>query len=121
MISFKKNDAILIGVIIVIISLSAIAILLYQNSQEQGHRIAVIAQNGVEIERIDLDTVEEPRIIELPGEYNETVLIENGRIRFEHADCPSQLCIKSGWLTKLGDMAVCLPNKAIVAIQSDDY
>lgn len=120
MISFKKNDAILIGVIIVIILLSAMAILLYQNSQKQGHRIAVIAQNGVEIERIDLGTVEEPRIIELPGEFNETVLIEKGRIRFEHADCPDKLCIKSGWLSESGDIAICLPNKAIVVIQSDD-
>ncbi len=93
-------------------------IYVYRHSQAQEHRIAVIAQNNVEVARIDLDTVEQPGEIKLPGKFDETIQFEKGRIRFKDADCPDKLCVKSGWLTEIGDIAVCLPNKAIVFIRS---
>lgn len=80
------------------------------------HRIAVIKQDQKVIERIDLNAVTEPREIKLPGKYNETIEVEKGRIRFKEADCPDKICVKTGWLEKPGDTAVCLPNRAVVTI-----
>lgn len=77
---------------------------------------AVITQNDELIEMIDLSAVTEPREITLPGNYHETVRVEPGRIRFLEADCPDLICVRTGWLQEPGEIAVCIPNKAIITI-----
>ena len=44
------------------------------------------------------------------------VAICNGEVSMEDADCPDRLCVKSGAISKAGQMIVCLPNKIIVKI-----
>jgi len=110
----KKNDAILIGVIIII---SLLGLFVFKILDKSDQVIAVIIQNDQIIERIDLHKVKEPRIISVTGNYHNMIKVENGRIRFEESDCPEQICVNTGWMTKFGDIAVCMPNKAIVTIE----
>ncbi|KUG02814.1 membrane associated protein [hydrocarbon metagenome] len=110
----KKNDILLIGIIIVI----SLAALLFINILGKGDRItAVVSQNNTVIERIDLSTVKEPRTITVSGDYHNIIKVEKDRIRFEKSDCPEQICVHTGWLTKYGDIAVCMPNKTIIDIE----
>jgi len=113
----KKKELILLGVMF-------LAVLLYlggqkwqQGKQTDVHGLAVIKQDGQVIERIDLDQVTEKREIILPGPYHEIIEVEPGRIRFQAADCPDKICVHSGWLQQPGDMAVCIPNRAVVKIE----
>ena len=112
----KKHDLILAGMIICIVFIGFGGLKLYQAENNNEPRIAVITQDNVLVERIDLNAVEEPREITLPGPYHEILQVEKGRIRFKEADCPDQICVRRGWLQNPGDMAVCLPNKAIIRI-----
>lgn len=112
----KKHDLILAGIIIFIVLISFGGLKFYQSENKKEPRIAVITQNNVLVERIDLNAVEEPREITLPGPYHEILQVEKGRIRFKEADCPDQICVRRGWLQNPGDMAVCLPNKAVIRI-----
>jgi hypothetical protein len=90
------------------------------NLNKGGHIGAVITQNDKVIKRIDdLDKVEKPYTISVSGDYHNLILVEKGRIRFEKSDCPNQICVHTGWLTKYGDIAVCMPNKAIISIEKD--
>jgi len=82
--------------------------------------VAVIKHNDNIVRTINLSKVQEPERIEIIGEYSETVLVEKGRIRFEEADCPDLVCVKTGWLTKPGDTAVCLPNRVIIKIEGQN-
>jgi hypothetical protein len=89
----------------------------FENHKSLDHnRIAIIKQDQKVIEEINLDAVTEPREIILPGKYHEIVEVEPGRIRFKQADCPDKICVKTGWLENPGDTAVCLPNRAVIAI-----
>jgi len=112
----KKHDIILIGIIIILVLIGLGSIKFHQSQNGKDLRFAEITQNNVLIERIDLNAVEEPREITLPGKYHEIVLVEKGRIRFKETNCPDQICVRTGWLENPGDYAVCLPNKAIVNI-----
>lgn len=119
LVSMRRKRAFLTGLMILIV-LAGWRVWQWQpNVQPYHHRIAIIKQGGKVIERIDLDAVSEPREIRLPGKYNETVRVEKGRIRFQEADCPDKICVKTGWLEKPGDTAVCLPNRAVVTIVDD--
>jgi hypothetical protein len=63
--------------------------------------------------------VKSTQIITVGGKYKETILVEKGRIRFEEANCPDLVCVRTGWLSRQGDIAVCLPNRTIIKIEGE--
>ena len=44
----------------------------------------------------------------------------NGTIAFTHSDCPDQVCINMGELSRVGQSAACLPNWVTVVVVGDD-
>lgn len=46
--------------------------------------------------------------------------IESGTCRMITADCPEQICISQGIIQKEGEMIICLPNKVLIEIISDN-
>jgi hypothetical protein len=113
----KKGDIVLIAVIILLTAAGFAALALYGNSG--GHRIAVIKQDNKVIERIDLDKVKDSREISVKGAYTDIILVEKGQIRFEEANCPNKDCVKTGWITRKGASAVCLPNRTSIRIEGE--
>ncbi|WP_425804467.1 NusG domain II-containing protein [Desulfitobacterium sp. Sab5] len=113
----KKGDLILIGIIFMVVVFSFIGIYFWQKANS-NKLVAVISQDNKVVERIDLNKVEQPRIIKLSGNYHNSIRVEKGRIRYEDSDCPNLVCVNTGWLTKYGDLAVCLPNKMIIDIEN---
>ncbi|MCR1899896.1 NusG domain II-containing protein [Irregularibacter muris] len=112
-----KWDKILITFII-IISLGSIGAITYYKSQAET-LYGIIELEGKEIDRINLLTVEKPYEIKLEnGEDYNIVRVEKGRIAFIDATCPDKDCIEIGWLSGPGETSVCLPNKAIIRIES---
>ena len=96
--------------------LSALLLWLWFSRSGEG-TTAVVSREGRELYRIDLPAVTEPYRIELDGDYCATLLVEHGAIRFEQADCPDQLCVRTGRLTRAGEAAVCLPAEITVQIE----
>ncbi|NEZ47179.1 NusG domain II-containing protein [Clostridium niameyense] len=119
----KKGDKIasIIIAVILIASLSSIAFFKYGKSSKK-EAIAVIKQDGKVIERIDLNKVKEKKkwnIYYKDKDYN-TIILEPHRIRFIDADCHDKVCVKSGWLSKPGETAACLPHKLMIVIEGKD-
>jgi hypothetical protein len=81
---------------------------------------AVITQNGSLIRQINLNDLNNPEYIYLNEGINQVILAEKGRIRFIESDCPNQTCVKTGWLTKSGDRAVCIPSQVVIKIVGDN-
>ncbi|MEL4106607.1 NusG domain II-containing protein [Oscillospiraceae bacterium WX1] len=52
----------------------------------------------------------------VPGQPNVTLLIKDGKICFYESTCPDKICIRSGFLSRPGESAACLPNKVAVQI-----
>ena len=83
-----------------------------------GQLTAEVRQNGVLVQRIALTGLNEPVTFTLTGEYENTVLAENGRVCIQSATCPHQDCVHTGWLTRAGQSAVCLENRVSVTVVS---
>jgi len=116
---FKKGDFILLaGIAAAII---AGILLQFAGKESAGHhKVAVIRQGDTVLHTIDLDAVKEQRRIQIDGDYHNTILVENGRIRYELSDCPDKVCVKTGWLDKPSLTAACLPNRTIVKVTGEN-
>lgn len=113
----KKGDIILVVVLLVVAVSVIAAMVVFKEDNANVEKIAVIKQSNKVLKEIRLNKVGKSERITVGGSYKNIILIENGEIRFEESTCPDKVCVKTGWLTKEGDMAVCLPNQVIVKIE----
>ena len=44
------------------------------------------------------------------------IIIHQGKVRFESSPCRSQYCVHQGWLSRAGQVAICLPNRVSVEL-----
>ncbi len=112
----KKGDIFLIAVILFFVFTGIILPKVFKE-KANVHIVAIIKQGDKVIKEIDLDKIKEPQRMEIHGEYSLVISVEKGRIRFEEADCPDKLCVKTGWISKPGDTSVCLPGRTIIKIK----
>ncbi len=83
---------------------------------KSGAPVAVIEQDGKEVRRVELNSITQPETLVLDGEISVTVLLEPGQVSIIHSDCPDQICVNTGVLTRPGQSAVCLPARVAVRI-----
>jgi len=115
-----KRTKIWLMVFILIISVSFGVILSGKAEEDRGNKIAGIYQEGSVIYSIALDSVKKPYFIKIKGERGiNTVTVEPGRICVSEADCPDKSCVNCRWISKPGQMVVCLPNRLMIKIESE--
>lgn len=90
------------------------------NNQESKEVYAIIKKDDEIIKEINLSSLKERELIQVSGQYNELIVAEQKKICFMSTDCNDRLCIKSGWLSKPGQIAVCLPNRTLIKIVRGD-
>lgn len=81
--------------------------------QKDSPKTAIIMHDGEIFKEVDLSS-DEKQSISVAGCV---LIVENRSVRFESADCPDKLCVKSSALSKAGDTSACLPNKVVVTIK----
>jgi hypothetical protein len=108
-------------VVLGMLIISSLGVLLYRYVQPKDRLIAEVVQENVVIQTMDLGSVEKMQTISIVNnkEHKNVIQIESGKIRFVDADCPDQVCVHAGWLTKPGDVAVCLPNKIYIRVTGE--
>lgn len=106
--------------ILVLVVAAALLMLVLTNHRETARSIAVIIQNGEIIRRIDLNEINTPMVFAYEGEYPGTIEAEKGRIRFLEADCPDKVCVRTGWISRNGQIAVCLPDNIMIKIEGSE-
>jgi hypothetical protein len=111
--NLKYGDFLVILAIILIAVLFVVSF--YEGNTDE--KIAIVSQNGIVLDRIELNKISDRYEINYFGEYPGTIEINNGRIRFLHADCPDQVCVNTGWIDRPGQIAVCLPAGVIIKIE----
>ncbi len=110
----KKGDFIVLAAI-----LAAEAILLFFALRPAaGGAYAVVSVDGETVLTVPFDAA--PRVYTVQGALG-PVDIEagGGRARFLHADCPDQVCVKSGWLSLPGRPAACVPNGVLLVVEGE--
>lgn len=85
----------------------------------QGHgQQASIWVDGQVMEVLSLD---DPRKLSVTGPLGVSVLeIRDHKIRFLDSPCRGKVCVHGGWLTEVGELLACLPNKVMVRILGSD-
>lgn len=112
---FNKKDFLIISVILIISIISYFIYIQFFNSANST--IAEILIDDTVIYTTVLDEDKEFTLPELP---NITFEISSGKIRFLHSDCPDKVCVNTGFISHAGQLAVCLPNHAVLKISSTD-
>ena len=112
---FRPADLILLAAAAAV----CLVLLLWQHSAGNADCTAVIEQDGQELRRISLSALTQEERIDLGGDCHVVLLVEPGAISFLSSDCPDQICVRTGKLTKPGQAAVCLPARISVRLEGE--
>ena len=106
----KLNNKPLLGDwLVIIISLVAV-IFMFQLfwSTEQGSKLK-IRQGDKIIGTYDLN---QTRDLHIHGALGDSLIsIVQGKVRFKQSPCRNQYCVHQGWLSRAGQVAICIPNQ----------
>ena len=111
----KKKDIILIAVILAV-SLAGLIFLKMQ--KHPGGRYAVVYIDGEEYGKYDLAVPKEILIDNAHG--HNKIVIENGCVRMEEADCPDLICVHHKSISYDKENIICLPHRLIVEVQGGE-
>ena len=114
----KKNDILLIGVILVLALAAYVGVSIFQDATTYNAE-ALVLIDGEEYGRfpLDIDVVER---IELPdGSYN-VLVIEEGKADVTEASCPDGICVNHRAVSRQKQSITCLPNKLVVEIRNGE-
>lgn len=102
-------------VIIVLVLALALAVALPFYLRPNDVLTCEIVQDGEIVQTVKLtDAADEQIVIE--GTVTNHIEITADGVRFAESNCPDQVCVRSGLLTRAGQSAVCLPNRVIVRL-----
>ena len=115
----KKNDVILIAVLLVAALLTAGGMRIWQMNNTKDTANVVVTIDGEVYGAYPLSEDRTERI-ELPdGSYN-TLIISDGYADVSEASCPDQICVKHNHIRYSKESIVCLPNKVVVTVEGDE-
>ena len=107
---FKFNHKPLIGDwLVIFVSIIAIIFMFQQFwSIEQASKLKIRQGNKV-LGIYDLNHMRELEIHGAVGDAH--ISISQGKVRFKQSPCYNQYCVHQGWLSRAGQVAICLPNQ----------
>jgi len=114
----KKLDCCLTIVLLALVLVSLAALYLLQGRPAGENLTVEIYKNDRLYRSMPLaeTSAGEIKISDSEGHYN-LVEFKDGKVRVKEADCPNQVCVKTGWLSKPGRISVCAPNKLKVIVK----
>ncbi len=111
-----KGDKILIAIIVIV---NVISLFFIKNAAfNYDNKYVSIQVDGEEIKKIIFDSSVVGKQIPIETEYGYNLIeIGDGKVRVIEADCPDKLDVKQGYISKVGEVIVCLPNKLVIEIK----
>ncbi|GAB4062010.1 NusG domain II-containing protein [Uliginosibacterium sediminicola] len=100
-------------VFVALAALTALSCLHFWSSERPS--LVVVRAKGKTVASLPLDRAAK---LEVRGPLGIThVEVEPGRARVAADPGPRQYCVKQGWLTRAGAIAICAPNEVSVALE----
>lgn len=119
MIELTKGDKGLVVFVVVLTLLSLIYI--KKQAFSNDDRYVSIQVDGEEIKQIIFDKKLEGNKIPIETEFGYNLVeLGDGEVRVIEASCPDQIDVKQGYISKIGETIVCLPNKLVIEIKGMD-
>jgi hypothetical protein len=111
----KKNDLILIGVVVVL----GLAVILFMNlTKEEGSKV-VITVDGELYDTIYLKEDASYTVKLEDGSYN-TFEIKDGYVDMLDASCPDKICVNHKSIHYNNETIVCLPNRVVLEVENGE-
>jgi hypothetical protein len=111
---FVKKDIFVYIILAVFMILIIAGIFLFNNKTGSD---AYVYSNGELIKIMPLET-DDSFLYEYEEHYN-LIVIQDGFVYIEEADCNDRICISKGKINKIGDSIICLPHKLVIKIKGD--
>lgn len=112
---FLKGDLIIVAFIIVL----AVTTLIFMLPKSYDENILEIYLDGELIQSVEL--VEgEYQTIEIDETAQNTIEIDGLQVRIIEATCYDSVCVNTGYISKAGEVIVCMPNKLLLKIVGDE-
>ncbi|UQF32072.1 NusG domain II-containing protein (plasmid) [Enterococcus faecalis] len=110
-------------IIIGVIMASFLPYLLFDTNKNENNReskdvIAVVKIDGEVVDKFNLSQVSESlekTYSPQKGKYN-IIEVAPGKIRVKEDNSPDKIAVRTGWISRTGEMSICLPHKLIVEI-----
>lgn len=119
MIKLTKGDKLLI-VFVFILALGSMGYVRKQGLSNRDKYVS-IQVNGKEIKKIIFDSNLVGNTIPIETEFGYNLVeIGDNQVRVIEADCPDKIDVKQGYISRIGETIVCLPNKMVVEIKGVD-
>ena len=117
----KKLDILVAAVVLVLAVVVAVGFYGPKLGQSD-HLTAVISVGEEVIERVDLTTLKEDKLLTVEGECTLNVLLTESGAEVISSDCPTQDCVHTGHISRAGQSIVCLPGQVVIHLEgaSDD-
>ena len=110
----KRKDFILF---FVLLCLGILILFISVFFKTEGNYV-VIQQNGVIIEELSLK--ENGTYVVEDGTYYNKLVIRDGAVYVEDANCRDLICVRHGSISKVNETITCLPHKLIVYVVGDN-
>ena len=108
----RKNDIIFIAALILIVTLSALALFLFR---EEGDTV-IVRVDGTVFGEYPLSVDREVEILTERG--RNLLVIKGGRADITDASCPDGICSSHRAVSRDGESIICLPNKVVIEIDA---
>lgn len=121
--TLTKRACLLAGVVLAILISCVLVLVLRRNATEENTTyLACIYQDGLLLQTIPLDQVQETYAFSLEATDggSNTIEISPGGIAITQADCPDQICVRQGRITNSLLPITCLPHRLVIELRSAD-
>ena len=114
---FGRNDGIFIGMLAVVCVIVFVAFSVL--NRNHGSTI-IITRDGELYGKYDLSQDQTIEIENADHEVTNTLQIRDGEAKMIEADCPDKLCIHQKAISVSKENIVCLPNRVVVTVETDN-
>lgn len=112
-----RNDIIFISTLLILI---IIFLSIFYSKYNTSGSYVTITVDGKQYGRYRLDEDKEIKIKNASGKVTNILLINDNCANMTEANCPDKLCVNQKAISKEKETIVCLPNKVVVTVESDD-
>ncbi len=112
-----RNDIIFISTLLILI---IIFLFVFYSKYNTSGSYVTITVDGKQYGRYRLDEDKEIKIKNASGKVTNILLIKDNCANMTEANCPDKLCVNQKAISKEKETIVCLPNKVVVTVESDD-
>ena len=111
---FGKNDVIFLSLLAMMCIV--VCVVIYAGGMKKGSYITIT----VEGKEYGTYFLQEEQTIPVGEPVMNIIVIEDGKAMMMEADCPDQLCVKQKAICYDKESIICLPNKIVVTVTSEE-